>query len=213
MHSSQHRLCARKMNLHSRWNVISTFTADQRKWRRMRISAASSTAGSWRETAAGKGWLHAIYMLWPTTWPSLAFSCVKNLAFHSLLRWKMVTLPIFLCINYTFLLKRSVECTFWTWEWKVSVCAESVSSSFFLSCFCNSRKIYRRSSKFHVECRSVFLVIFKVKFTCHAVNSPIEHLDSRRRNPMEARTLHSHIQQANLLHFSKPSGPCQPSVP
>ena len=43
---------------------------------------------------------------------------MKNLAFHSLLRWKMITLPILTNITYTFLLERLGECTFWAWEWK-----------------------------------------------------------------------------------------------
>ena len=46
---------------------------------------------------------------------------MKNLAFHSLLRWKMVTLPI-LTTSLTFLFKGLGERTggtyCWTWEWK-----------------------------------------------------------------------------------------------
>ena len=43
---------------------------------------------------------------------------MENLAFHSLLRWKKVMLPILTTRDIHFLLKRSWECTFWTWEWK-----------------------------------------------------------------------------------------------
>ena len=53
---------------------------------------------------------------------------MKNFAFHSLLWWKIIILPIVIIITiiitslslprHTFLFKRLGECTFWTWEWK-----------------------------------------------------------------------------------------------
>ena len=43
---------------------------------------------------------------------------MKNLAFHSLLGWKIIILPNSHCITYTFLYKRLGECTFWSWEWR-----------------------------------------------------------------------------------------------
>ena len=73
--------------------------------------------------------------LWAAAWTlplprviDLKFSCsltsnitqhsMKNLAFHSFLRWKMIVLPILTtsCIHLS--LRRLGECTFWTWEWK-----------------------------------------------------------------------------------------------
>ena len=41
-------------------------------------------------------------------------SLMKNLAFHSLLRWKITT--SFSYVTYTFRFKRLGECTFWTWS-------------------------------------------------------------------------------------------------
>ena len=43
---------------------------------------------------------------------------MKNLAFHSLLRWKMIILPILTTSFIHFSLGRLGECTFWTWDWK-----------------------------------------------------------------------------------------------
>ena len=43
---------------------------------------------------------------------------MKDLAFHSLLRWKMITTTNSHYLTYTFLLKWLGECTFWAWEWK-----------------------------------------------------------------------------------------------
>ena len=43
---------------------------------------------------------------------------MENVAFHSLLRWKMIILPILTTSLMHFLLGRLGECTFWTWEWK-----------------------------------------------------------------------------------------------
>ena len=44
---------------------------------------------------------------------------MKDLAFHSLLRWKMITLSNSHYLTYTFLFKRLGECTFIIQEWKV----------------------------------------------------------------------------------------------
>ena len=44
---------------------------------------------------------------------------MKDVAFHRLLRWKMIILPILTTSpTYTFLFKRLGEYTLWTWEWK-----------------------------------------------------------------------------------------------
>ena len=43
---------------------------------------------------------------------------MKNLAFHSLLRWKMIILPILTTSLIHLSSKRLGERTFWTWEWK-----------------------------------------------------------------------------------------------
>ena len=43
---------------------------------------------------------------------------MKNLAFHSLLRWEMIILPILTTSFIHFSLGRLGECTFWTWDWK-----------------------------------------------------------------------------------------------
>ena len=61
-------------------------------------------------------------------WSISNFSCsqtrnitshsMKNLAFHSLLRWEMIILPILTTSLIHLSLKRLGECTFWTWEWK-----------------------------------------------------------------------------------------------
>ena len=40
---------------------------------------------------------------------------MKNSAFHRLLRWKMILLPILTTSHYTFHSKRLGECTFWAW--------------------------------------------------------------------------------------------------
>ena len=50
-------------------------------------------------------------------WSNWNYPCglMKNLAFHSLLRWKMIILPI---LTYTFLFEMLGECTFWAWERK-----------------------------------------------------------------------------------------------
>ena len=50
---------------------------------------------------------------------------MKNLGFHSLLRWKMSMLSILTTSLMHFLFKRLGECTFWTWEW---------NSCFLMSC-------------------------------------------------------------------------------
>ena len=41
---------------------------------------------------------------------------MENLAFHRLLRWKMIILFISRYPTYTFLFKTLGECTFWTWD-------------------------------------------------------------------------------------------------
>ena len=41
---------------------------------------------------------------------------MKNVAFYSLLRWKMITLPILTTVTYTLLFQRSEECTFQLWN-------------------------------------------------------------------------------------------------
>ena len=61
-------------------------------------------------------------------WSISNFSCsltrnitshsMENLAFHLLLRWRMIILPIRSLPHQYICLKRLVECTFWTWEWK-----------------------------------------------------------------------------------------------
>ena len=43
----------------------------------------------------------------------------ENLAFYSLLRWKMIILLILTTFRIHVSLKSLEECTFWTWEWKV----------------------------------------------------------------------------------------------
>ena len=43
---------------------------------------------------------------------------MKNLAFHSLLRCKMIVLPTLTTLSYTVLFTRLGECSFWAWEWK-----------------------------------------------------------------------------------------------
>ena len=43
---------------------------------------------------------------------------MKNLAFHLLLRWKMIILPILSLPHLIFQFKMLGECTFWTWEWE-----------------------------------------------------------------------------------------------
>ena len=54
---------------------------------------------------------------------------MKNLAFHSLLRWKMnyTPEPILTTSLIHFSLGRLGECTFWTWQWK---CLTSTVSQF-----------------------------------------------------------------------------------
>ena len=42
----------------------------------------------------------------------------ENLAFHSLLRWKMIIIQILAISLMHFLFKRLGECTFWAQEWK-----------------------------------------------------------------------------------------------
>ena len=51
--------------------------------------------------------------------PIIASPSMNNLAFDSLLRWKMIVLSILTTSPIHFSLGRLVECTFWTWEWKV----------------------------------------------------------------------------------------------
>ena len=43
---------------------------------------------------------------------------MENLAFHSLLRWKMIIIQILATPLMHFLFKRLGECTFWAQEWK-----------------------------------------------------------------------------------------------
>ena len=43
---------------------------------------------------------------------------MENLAFHSLLRLKMIITPILTTSLIHFSLERLGECAFWTWEWK-----------------------------------------------------------------------------------------------
>ena len=42
----------------------------------------------------------------------------ENLAFHSLLRWKMILIQILTTLLMHFLFRRLGECTFWAQEWK-----------------------------------------------------------------------------------------------
>ena len=44
---------------------------------------------------------------------------MKNLAFHSLLSWQMIIVPILITSHIHFSLEGLGECTFWTLEWKV----------------------------------------------------------------------------------------------
>ena len=46
---------------------------------------------------------------------------MKNMAFHSLLRWKMIILPILTTSLIHFSLKGWENVTFWSWEWKSSI--------------------------------------------------------------------------------------------
>ena len=48
------------------------------------------------------------------------FPCMKNLAFHSFLKWKMTILPILTTALTHWVFKRLGECTFWIWEWKAN---------------------------------------------------------------------------------------------
>ena len=50
---------------------------------------------------------------------------MKNLAFHSLLRWMMIILPF---LTTSLVIKRLGECTFWTWEWKAAVVLTQMSA-------------------------------------------------------------------------------------
>ena len=43
---------------------------------------------------------------------------MENVAFHSLLRWKMIVLSTLTTLSYTVLFTRLGECRFWAWEWK-----------------------------------------------------------------------------------------------
>ena len=54
----------------------------------------------------------------PAASPGILHHSMKNLAFHSLLRRKMITLPILTTSPIHFSLGRLGECTFWTWKWK-----------------------------------------------------------------------------------------------
>ena len=49
---------------------------------------------------------------------NITSNSMRNLAFHSLLRWKMIMLPILITSPIHFSLGRLGECSFWTWEWK-----------------------------------------------------------------------------------------------
>ena len=61
-------------------------------------------------------------------WSISNFSCsltkyttshsLENVAFHSLLIWEMIILPILTTSYIRYSLGRLGECTFWTWEWK-----------------------------------------------------------------------------------------------
>ena len=61
-------------------------------------------------------------------WSMSNFSCsltrnitshsIKNLAFHSLLSWQMIILPILTTSLIRFSLEGLGECTFWIWVWK-----------------------------------------------------------------------------------------------
>ena len=61
---------------------------------------------------------------------------MKNLAFHSLLRWKVIVLPMLTTSCIHFSLGRLGECTFWTWEWK---------GSKFLLILCIEAQLYAKS--------------------------------------------------------------------
>ena len=55
----------------------------------------------------------------PALTSNITSRSVKNLAFHGLLSWKMITgLSNSQCLTYTFLFKRLGKCTFCTWERK-----------------------------------------------------------------------------------------------
>ena len=58
---------------------------------------------------------------------------MKNLAFHSLLRWKIIILPILTTSLIHFSLKGLGGCMFWTWEWKGQ--STTITISAFLSWF------------------------------------------------------------------------------
>ena len=49
---------------------------------------------------------------------NIASHSMKNLAFYSLVRWKMITLPILTPSPIHLSIGRLGECSFWTWEWK-----------------------------------------------------------------------------------------------
>ena len=54
----------------------------------------------------------------PAALPVIFHGTLKNMAFHSLLRWQTIVLPNSHCITHTFLYKGLGECTFWTWGLK-----------------------------------------------------------------------------------------------
>ena len=56
---------------------------------------------------------------------NITLHSMKNLAFHSLIRWMMIILPI---LTTSLVIKRLGECTFWTWEWKAAVVLTQISA-------------------------------------------------------------------------------------
>ena len=62
------------------------------------------------------------------TWNITSHS-MKNLAFHSLLRWKMLMLPPLTTSLIHFPLRGFGECTFWIWEWKGKIIQQIEDSS------------------------------------------------------------------------------------
>ena len=67
-------------------------------------------------TGNGKGWLMSNFPRSLTK--NITSHSMKNLAFHHLLRWKIIILPILITPLMHFSLGRLGECTFSTWEWK-----------------------------------------------------------------------------------------------
>ena len=71
-------------------------------------------------------WCDYPFHSWEWSMPNFSCSLTRNitshskenLAFHSLLRWKMIIIQILATPLMHFLFKRLGECTFWAQEWK-----------------------------------------------------------------------------------------------